>query len=99
MEEDNRKKAKSAKDHPKEIIKKEKKILEEFKQNPLGNILCAVLQEHVGTEREQKSALTGFLYILRILAMKDRSGILKITGKSSAGKTNLAKILLKLFPY
>jgi len=89
---------KPSKDHPAKIIKDGMKMLEEFKQNPLGNILCAVLQDHVGTEREQKSALTGFLYILRILAMKDRSGILKITGKSSAGKTNLANTLLKLFP-
>ena len=61
-------------------------------------ILGVTLQVHIGTEQEQKTALTALLYMLRIMALKDRSGILKITGKSSAGKSHLLKTLLQLFP-
>lgn len=81
-----------------EIVKEEKHLLDEFKQYPLENILKVIIRDHTGTEREQKTALTGLLYILRIMALKDRSGILKVTGKSSAGKSHLVKTLLTLLP-
>ncbi|MEF8848857.1 MAG: hypothetical protein V5A68_06960 [Candidatus Thermoplasmatota archaeon] len=84
--------------NPKKIIEEENKKIEEFSKNPLANILNLLIQDHAGTEKEQKTALTGLLYVLRIMALKDRSGILKVTGKSSAGKTHLVKTLLQLFP-
>lgn len=80
------------------IIQEEQDLLEEFNRNPLPNILGVLLEQHVGTEKEQKTALTGLLYMLRVIALKDRSGILKITGKSSAGKSHLLKTILELFP-
>lgn len=81
------------------IILNERELLEEFNRNPLPNILGVLLQRHTGTEKEQKTALTGLLYMLRVMALKDRSGLLKITGKSSAGKSHLLnKALMELFP-
>jgi len=88
----------SKKKTAKEIILHEQQLLKEFKENPLPNLLGVTLQEHIGTELEQKTMLTALLYMLRVMALKDRSGILKITGKSSAGKSHLLKTLLQLFP-
>lgn len=81
----------------KEILENEKQLLEDLSENPLTNILLTIIKKHTGTEKELKSALTGFLYILRVISKKDGSGLLKVIGSSSAGKTNLVKTLLSCF--
>jgi hypothetical protein len=83
---------------PREIIEEELKKLEDFSENPLANIFSVIIKKHIGTEKELKSALTGLLYILRTVSKKDASGLLKVIGSSSAGKTNLVKTLLSCFP-
>jgi hypothetical protein len=80
------------------ILENEKQLLQELSEKPLANILSILIKKHTGTEKELKSALTGFLYILRTISKKDGSGLLKVIGSSSAGKTNLAKTLLSCFP-
>ena len=75
-----------------------KKQMKQFGNNPLSNVLKIIATKHTGTEKELKTALTGLLYILRVLARRDRSGILKVVGSSSAGKTNLVNTLLQCFP-
>jgi hypothetical protein len=80
------------------ILKNESQLLQELSEKPLANIITTIIKKHTGTEKELKSALTGFLYILRTISKKDGSGLLKIIGSSSAGKTNLAKTLLSCFP-
>ena len=57
-----------------------------------------IIKKHIGTEKELKSALTGFLYILRTISKKGGSGLLKVIGSSSAGKTNLVRTLLSCLP-
>lgn len=81
-----------------ETLENEKHLLEELAEKPLANILTHIIKKHTGTEKELKSALTGFLYILRTISTKDGSGLLKVIGSSSAGKTNLVKTLLSCFP-
>lgn len=68
------------------------------KKNPLVYISNIIATRHTGSEKEAKTVLTGFLYILRTLAEKDGSGILKIGGSSSAGKTHLTRSILECFP-
>lgn len=80
------------------IHENEKQQLDELSEKPLANILTLIIKKHTGTEKELKSALTGFLYILRVISKNDGSGLLKVIGSSSAGKTNLVKTLLSCFP-
>ncbi len=72
--------------------------IDTIRTNPLAHILSSILEKHTGTEQEAKTAITGLLYILRVLARKDSSGILKVSGSSSAGKSNLTNTILECFP-
>jgi len=79
-----------------EALKIDEEELERLNKNPLLHILNALESHHVGGETERKSILTGFVYALNCIATG--GGILKITGNSSAGKTNAAKTILSCFP-
>jgi hypothetical protein len=81
-----------------ELTPEEEAELAKFGENPLVNILSIFTTKHTATEKEIKAALTGLLYTLRILSIRDGSGILKVVGSSSAGKTNLVNTILDCFP-
>lgn len=79
-----------------EEIKESKKYKILLNKNPLLGIFAALEEKHAGSTTERKTMITCLLYTLNALATG--GGILKITGSSSAGKSDAAETVLKCFP-
>lgn len=84
----------------KSLTPEEKKLKKKFSEflykNPLLAILNTFEEKHAGSTTERKSIITAFIYTLNSIATG--GGELKITGSSSAGKSDAAEAILKCFP-